>query len=270
MTVEAQVRYLDPQWRERDDIPRIGDRDSRRANTLKHTVRIHDARGDLEAGRIGLDANGFALLRHVSRTRDFLDDEEVKAVYYREIEALARQATGADEIFITQHQVRTEDTSDFNKAYARFVHCDYSLASPRATSLRALEKRGLSFAEYEDCEFAWFNSWQPFDNEVQRNPLAVIDAATLAMDDILDYRYTGYARAEAVDAGKSAIPVANPAHRFYYVSRMATDELLFIKQLDTRAGRAKVCPHTSFDDPASPPDAPPRRSIEVRMMAAFR
>ena len=271
MSVQTEVRYLNDEWRVRDDIPRIGDRDSRRANTSKHAVAIHDARDRLIAGDVDLDANGFALLNLASSVRDFRDEAEVKAFYYPEIKALARSRTGAGEVMITQHVVRTEDNSDFNKAYARFLHCDYSLADPRDMAKRALEKQGLDPDSYAGCEFAWYNSWQPFENTVFKNPLAVVDAASVADDDVVDYYYTGYsAKENAGNAGKSAMPMRNASHRFYYVSRMATDEVLFIKQLDTRGRRAAICPHTSFDDPASPPEAPPRRSIEVRMMAIFR
>ena len=64
------------------------------------------------------------------------------------------------------------------------------------------------------------------------------------------------------------MPVFNPDQRFYYFSRMQTDEMMVIKQLDTRPDRARGCPHTSFDVEA-PPDAPGRRSIEVRLVCAF-
>ncbi len=270
MAVETEVRYLDPRWRGRDEVPSIGDRESRRANTAKYTVRVHDVRDRLAAGQIDLDVNGFTLLRHASGVADFRDDAEVRAVYYPELEALAKRTTGALEIFFIQHVVRTEDKTDFNKAYARFVHCDYGLKGPREASRRLLEKRGRRFADYAAREFAWFNTWQPFDNEVRKNPLAVIDASTLAGDDVVDYYYTGFKNRPGATLERSAMPVHNPAHRFYYVSRMATDELLFIKQLDTRAGVARACPHTSFDDPTSPPEAPPRHSIEVRMLATFQ
>ena len=33
--------------------------------------------------------------------------------------------------------------------------------------------------------------------------------------------------------------------------------------------RARFAPHTSFDDPATPPDAYPRQSIEARTLAFF-
>lgn len=271
MPVQAQVRYLNEEWRQRDDIPEIGDRESRRAHTAKHTVSIHDARAQLERGEIDLDANGFTLLRMKSQVRDFRDDAEVRSVYYPEVTSLVKRTTGAVEVFITQHLVRTESREDFNKAYARFLHCDYSLDEPRRSAARVLERRGLRMADYDANEFAWFNAWQPFDHAALRNPLALLDAASLSMDDIVDYRYTGYGQKQNPNAAaetKSAMPAHSPAHRFYYVSSMATDEVLFFKQLDSRRPGG-VCAHTSFDDPASPPDAPPRRSIETRLMAVF-
>ena len=264
MAVLVDVRYLNAEWRDRDEIPVVGDRDSRRANTSKHAVEIRDARRGLDSGELTLDANGFALLRHVSAVRNFRDDEEVRRIYYPEVVALAMRTTGAREVVITQHVVRTEDTSDFNRAYARFLHCDYTLGDPRGLAERALARHGLDSNDYATSEFAWFNSWQPFDHIVERNPLAVVDASTVKAEDVLDYHYTGYGQ-----KGKSAMPLCDPEHRFYYVRRMKTDELLLIKQLDTRQGQSNVCPHTSFDDPGSPRDAPPRRSIEVRMMAVF-
>ena len=264
MPVVADVRYLNAEWRDRTEIPVVGDRESRRANTAKHAVEIRDARDGLASGELTLDVNGFALLRHVSAVGNFRDDEEVRRIYYPEIVALAKRATGAREVVVTQHVVRTEDTSDFNRAYARFLHCDYTLDDPRGLAERALARRDLDSNDYATREFAWFNSWQPFDHIVERNPLAVVDASTVKAEDVLDYHYTGYGQ-----KGKSAMPLRDPSHRFYYVRRMKTNELLFIKQLDTRKGLSKVCPHTSFDDPASREDAPPRRSIEVRMMAVF-
>ena len=274
MAVQAQVRYLNEEWRQRVDIPEIGDRESRRANTAKHLVTIHDARPPLERGEIDLDANGFALLRHVSAVQDFNDDAQIKAVYYPEIVDLAKRTTGATEAFVIQHVLRTEDRTDFNKAYARFLHCDYSLANARQAAEQVLAKRNLPLADYRDMEFAWYNAWQPFDHTALANPLALVDAATVPLADLVDYRYTGYAKMPAANRtapamnSTSAMPARNPAHRFYYVPDMATDELLFFKQLDTRRPGG-ACPHTSFDDPTSPPDAPPRRSIETRLMAVF-
>ena len=53
-----------------------------------HQVPIFDAR--LIADHFSLDREGFALVRHPTRVRDFYDDEEVRAVYYPAVEAFIR------------------------------------------------------------------------------------------------------------------------------------------------------------------------------------
>ncbi len=268
--VRAEVRYLNAEWKDRPDAPRIGDRTSRRANTAKRTVAIEDARG-LE---LALDTAGFVLTRHASALDDFHDAARVRDAYYGEVGDVVRDMTGADAVFVYSHTIRTEDTSDFNVAYARFVHCDYSLGGAAERRRNALEKHRADLDPARHWEFAWFNTWQPIEREVRKNPLAVIDARTLDLGDVLDYYYTGYQGKPGPETGSmeggapSSMPIYNPAQRFYYFSRMQTDEMMVIKQLDTRPDRAKGCPHTSFDIDA-PPEAPGRRSIEVRMVCAF-
>ena len=51
---------------------------------------------------------------------------------------------------------------------------------------------------------------------------------------------------------------------------MKKSEVILFKQWDsdpTRRGRITF--HTAFSDPAAPPDAPTRQSIEVRAIAFF-
>ena len=268
--VNAEVRYLNADWKGRPDVPRIGDRATRRANTAKRTVAIDDARGRA----LDLDTSGFVLTRHDSAVEDFHDVAQVRGAYYGEVGGVVREMTGADAVFVYSHTVRTEDTSDFNVAYARFVHCDYSLARAAERRRSALAKHRAELDPARHWEFAWYNTWQPIEREVRKNPLAVIDASTLDLTDVLDYYYTGYQGKPGPETGAmeggapSSMPIFNPAQRFYYFPRMQTHEMMVIKQLDTRPDRARGCPHTSFDIDA-PADAPGRRSIEVRMACAF-
>ncbi len=258
-SVAAQVRYLNPEWKGRAEMPSIGDSESRRANTSKHGVEIHDARS-IDAD---LDTSGFVLTEHASRMGDFHDKAEVAATYYDEVARLIKRLTGADEVFIAQHVVRTEETGDFNSAYARFVHCDYSISDIEGTVERSLENHSETLDPSRHWEFAWYNTWQPIEREVRKNPLAMVDTRTLDTGDVVDYEYAGFGKPVI-----TAMPVFNPQHKFYFFPRMQTDEVLVIKQLETRPDRAVSCPHTSFDIEA-PEDAPGRRSIEVRMMCAF-
>ena len=258
-SIIGQVRYLNPEWKGRTDRPSIGDRESRRNNTTKRDVPIHDARGaDLD-----LDVAGFLLAPHDSAVRNFHDEAEVAEAYYAEMVALIKRLTGADEVRIFQHVVRTEDSTDFNKAYARFVHCDYSISNPRENATSAFEHRDVALDPAKNWEFAYYNTWKPIEREVQQNPLAMIDASSLDDGDVVDYYYTGFG-----EKALTSMPVASSEHEFYYFPEMQPNEILVIKQLDTRPGRAMTCPHTSFNLDA-PQNALGRRSIEVRLMCAF-
>ena len=56
---------------------------------------------------------------------------------------------------------------------------------------------------------------------------------------------------------------ANPAHRWYYKSRMAPDEALLLKIFDSKKdGRARRAPHTAFTSPEDYGET--RKSAEIR------
>jgi hypothetical protein len=51
---------------------------------------------------------------------------------------------------------------------------------------------------------------------------------------------------------------------------MKRDEAILIKCYDSlKDGRARFSLHSAFDDPATPANARPRQSIEVRTLAFF-
>jgi hypothetical protein len=263
-SVSASIRYLKPEWRDRTELPRIGSRETRRANTEFYDVDIVDARS--LGAELDLDTTGFLLTSHPTRVADFRNDAEVRATYYPEVKGLLRKLTGADEVAVLHHVLRTEDTGSFNSAYARYVHCDYSEARIRDMSLGLMVDRGICTRDEADrYDVAWYNSWQPIEREVQRNPLTLIDGRTLDPRDVVEYAFGE----KESDYGVASAPLYSAEHRHYYFPRMQTDELILIKQFDTRPGRTRLCPHTSFEDPTAPDDALRRRSIEVRMMCMF-
>lgn len=51
---------------------------------------VRDIRGDEES--YTLDTNGFQVVKHVSAERDFLDEEQIKRVYYPEVESILKEA----------------------------------------------------------------------------------------------------------------------------------------------------------------------------------
>ena len=116
----------------------------------------------------------------------------------------------------------------------------------------------------KNWSYVWYNTWQPFDYIVENNPLAFIDWESLPLDDVIDYYYTGYG-----DDNLVAAPVYNPGHKLCYFPSMLINEVIIIKQLDSRPGCSVYCPHTSFDDHTAPDGSFPRRSIETRLLAVF-
>ena len=93
--------------------------------------------------------------RHASDVKDFQDSAEVSRAYYPQVEALVQRLTGAERAVVYHHQLRTEDSSSFIQAYARYVHCDFTPARARDMSHNLMVERGLcSRAEAEHYEYA--------------------------------------------------------------------------------------------------------------------
>ena len=110
------------------------------------------------------------------------------------------------------------------------------------------------------------NVWRPIRGPVQRSPLALADARSVAPEDLIA---TDQVFPDRV--GEIYHLAYNPAQRWYYAPLMTPDEVLLIKGFDSLAdGRARFTPHGAFDLPDTPAAAPPRESIEVRTLVGDR
>jgi hypothetical protein len=232
--------------------------------TALHRVAMHDARP--LAASLSLDLQGFQLLRHASATADFYDEAEVRAVYYRETEALVQRLTGAARVLMFDHTLRSSPRAGRGAGVrepVRAAHNDYTHASapqrlrdllPKAEAEPALRRR-----------YALINVWRPVRGPVEEAPLAACDARTIAPQDLIA---TDMVYPDRV--GEVWSLAHNPAHRWYWFPRMRTDEVMLLKCYDSAGdGRARFAAHTAFDDPTTPPGAAPRQSIEARTLALF-
>ncbi|SDC58289.1 CmcJ/NvfI family oxidoreductase [Paraburkholderia lycopersici] len=226
-------------------------------------VTIRNARPLAEAGEISLDRNGFQLISHRSAVSDFTDESLIRLVYRPEAEALLRDMTGAEKVVIFDHTLR--DSANGSRASStlrepvRRVHNDQTFVSgPRRVRdhLDAEEaQRRLSH------RFAIVNLWRPL-SVVEQLPLALCDARSIAAGDLVptDLVYRD-------KTGETYSFLANPQHRWFYFPRLRPDEALLLKIYDSlENGAARLTAHTAFDDPTSLPDAPARRSIELRAL----
>jgi hypothetical protein len=233
------------------------------AVSVPHTVTIADARPVL--ARISLDEQGLGLVRHRSAVRDFLDEAEVRAAYYPEAERLLRELTGADRVHIFDNTVRrrvpgAEDRwGGGPRQPVPRVHVDHTVKSgpQRVRDLLPDEAERLLLGRVQII-----NLWRPLRGPLLDMPLAVADAQSVRPEQLIASDLVYKDR-----VGETYSVTYDPRHRWYYVPRMESDEVLLLKCYDSKTdGRARFAPHTAFADPTTPADAPPRESIELRAL----
>jgi hypothetical protein len=195
--------------------------------------------------------------------QDFADEALIREIYYPETEQLLKRATGADKVVIFDHAKRLDAVQPAQAGVVppvRGVHCDQTFVSGPRRVRDHLPPDEADVRLQGRC--AIINVWRPIGAPVFTAPLALCDARSIALDDIVptDFVYPD-------KTGEVALFRPNEAHRWFYFSQMRPDEVVLIKIFDSRQdGTARLSAHTAFDDPTTPADAPPRRSIEVRAL----
>jgi len=113
--------------------------------------------------------------------------------------------------------------------------------------------------------FAIVNIWRSIGGKVVDTPLAVCDACSISVKDLVvaDLHYRDR-------SGELYLVQESPRHRWAYFSEMDRNEALVFKQYDSQVnGVARFTPHSAFDLPDIPPDAPLRQSIEIRCLVTY-
>jgi hypothetical protein len=245
-----------------------------------HVVPISDMREI--AGALSVDRGGFELLKHTTAVSDLYDDDAVEQTYKSEIEALLRRKFGASRVVIFDVKRRSDGESgvqnpeglggsarqagvnsglaDFGTA--RRAHVDYTTKSgPQKPKDILGEDEAERLAE-SGARIMQFNVWQPIRGPVERSPLAIADASSVAPEDLIATDNVFPHR-----VGEIFHLAHAPSQRWYYAPHMTPDELLLFKGWDSLDdGRARFTPHTSFNSPETRDDAPPRESIELRTL----
>lgn len=252
--VETTLPYIDPAFG-----PTVLYEYARTENTHHydpHAVRIHNARA---AGDLSIERNGFTLVEHRSAVTDFRDAEQVKRVYYAEIERLVRELTGAEKVLVFGDVLRTDDPArpplvppagdagedlvfaDLARGdrpvppmqlheTANNPHIDFNEKTLRRMAAAML---GAEAEKYATKRIAMINLWRGI-KPVERMPLAVCDASTVTPDNLV----LGLIGTRPEDPGEflEGFNVAySPAHRWYYYPRMNPSELLVFKLCDSTA-----------------------------------
>jgi hypothetical protein len=234
-------------------------------------VQIHDAR--IAAARPSLEREGFELWDAPTTVVNFMNTDEVKSTYYREARELALVATGGRRAYVFDHLVRRREPDhvalSFGKRTANGlaaangrIHNDYTEESgKRRLSLVITDPAELS----EVRRYSIINIWRSIRGPVLDTPLAVCDARSLSVNDLVvcDVKYPHR-------TGEIYLTSHDAAHRWSYFSQMDRHEALIFKQYDTQiSGVSRFTPHAAFDHPDAPAGTPPRESIELRCLVTY-
>jgi hypothetical protein len=265
-TIEATVNYLlDTGEMPVTYVAVPGSADTRSSSTLDPR-RVTIRNGRPQADRFTLDRNGFRFVRHDTKVADFYDEDEVRRVYYPEMEALVKQESGASRVVVFDHTLRTADdelrAAQKIREVVRRVHNDYTewSAPQRVRDILPDEAEALL-----SRRFAIIQVWRPIRHPVETFPLGIADAQSLSPKELVVSERRAPNR-----VGQTYAVTHNPAHRWFWFPRQRRDEAIVFKVYDSlKDGRARWTAHTAFDDPTSPANARPRESIEIRTFAFF-
>ena len=240
---------------------------------------------------------------------DFLDHDQVVNRYYPQCQDIIRQATGAHIVAAFDHNIRSVSGSETKRRIdggqqvqppLHMVHGDYTLTSA-PQRLRDLAKpptgndtfrtmlgENETLLDHADVEralgkgrFAIINLWRNIAPEpVATHPLALCDAASLDPFDLVVFEIHYADR-----IGENYYAKKSSDHCWYFYPDLSRHEALLIKQWDSAGELAcshgknpdamrpdAPCTfslHSAFEDPASPPDASDRWSIEVRCAVLY-
>lgn len=229
----------------------------------EHTVHIRDMRP--HANDLALERNGFVLLHEPTAVRNFYDPAEVRSVYYAEIDTLVKRLLGAEKVLVFGEIARSDGTATGDgKRPAYGAHVDYGERTVRQFAADILGAEAA--APWLRRRFILMNLWRPI-RTVYRTPLALCDASTVQASDMHDSEVRGGLDDPSRKSLWGFNLSYNAQHRWYYVPRMAPEEILAFKLFDSDASRVQWTGHTAFDDPTAAADAPPRESIEIRTIS---
>ncbi len=273
--VAAEVEYLVPG----QENPKVmvyalaSGRPTLRPQAAFYPVTVQDMRP--LAGLLSLDRQGFELHTCPTAFQAFYDEAAVREHYYPEVAHTLRGLTGALEVLVFDHNVRSDVRAQRGQAGVRVpvsqAHNDYTEESGPRRREEVLREAGRE--DLLGRRVALINLWRPIIGPVQDKPLGVCSARSVAPEDLVATQilHFGDSDLEAPrHRGQIYSVLPNPQHEWYYAPQMQPWEVLLLKGYDSRRdGRARFMPHTGFSDPTCPAQFTPRESIEARAVVVF-
>lgn len=231
----------------------------------------------------GWETCGFELMQVPSKLQSWDDDDEIVAVHYEEVRALAQQLTGCDFALVNSHIKRGPDQvkqhadlgpisfvhSDFADSYGDLMRERYTADDEARAYLNSI---GASADDVRDCRrLMIIQFWRNLGAAKMDLPLAFCDARTVTSSDLRPFPVQDYAGG-GFDFETLGI-ADHERHKWYVFPEMSRDEVAVFRTYDSAmlgSGTAYWTPHSAFNDPEVAPNQPARCSIELRATCIFK
>jgi hypothetical protein len=129
-TIEATVNYLSNTGEKFFTYTGGPGSTEVQSNSVQDPRRVVMHNGRHQAGGFALERDGFHFVRHETKVRDFFDENEIRRVYYPEMETLVQAESGASRVVVFDHTLRTADDEQREarkiREVVRRVHNDYT------------------------------------------------------------------------------------------------------------------------------------------------
>jgi hypothetical protein len=228
---------------------------------------------------------GFELTRHSSAVTEWMDDADIAAVHYAEVEELARKMTGADIALVSSHIRRSPADakrhhqlspipfvhSDFAAGHADLIRRAYQESTDVAATLERNRATAHTVATAPRIVILQF--WRNLGPAKMDYPIAFCDARTVTPAEGRAIHVTDYAGSGSNFDALGIVEPDDPSrHEWYTFPELSPDELVAFRTYDTdlvRVGRTWFTPHSAFRDPEVAEGKPARTSIELRATCLF-
>ena len=233
----------------------------------ERAIRVDDARTLAELPELAV--HGFTLARHPTRIADFHDPAQIP-ILFEESRELVRQLTGCIACKVLNYQYRDSPPGAW-KGNRETLRAPMERHEPLFHTDVTPHAELLLDGAAENRHFRIYTLWRNCDPEhsVRTMPLAVCDPRSVAREDVVAADFL--ARKDPPRIGHGYRLLHRPTQQWRYFPAMTVDEVLVHKQYDTleEAAHRRSVFHGAVADPAVGPDAPPRLSVELRLMALF-
>ena len=266
--IQTTGRFVDSRYRGRRMPPVEWVDEAERASMfVQRSIRVADAR--IVPDPPDLATHGFTLAWRRTRITDFHDPAQVPTLF-KESQELVRLLTGCIACKVLNYQYRNSPPGTW-KGNGKTLRVPMVRHEPLfhtdATPYAELPLDGAA----NDRHFRIYTLWRNCapEHPVRTMPLAVCDLRSVMPEDVV--LADSLVRKDPPQVGYSYRLVHRPTQQWRYFPEMTVDEVLVHKQYDTleEASHRRGVFHGAVADPAVGPDAPPRLTVELRLLALF-